>query len=84
MPGRAMTLRSKLYAGMACWAAACIAIIAYSATANTLLQLNTPDHLRGRVMSIYFLLFAGTTPIGGFLTGLAANHIGVPETLMLE
>ncbi len=61
-----------------------VASIAYSATANTLLQLNTPDHLRGRVMSIYFLLFAGTTPIGGFLTGLAANHIGVPETLMLE
>lgn len=61
-----------------------IASIAYTATSNTLLQLNTPDHLRGRVMSIYFLLFAGSTPIGGFITGTAANYIGVPETLLIE
>ncbi|MCX6047305.1 MAG: MFS transporter [Chloroflexi bacterium] len=60
------------------------ASIAYTATSNTLLQLNTPDHLRGRVMSIFFLLFAGTTPIGGFITGTVATYIGVPETLMIE
>lgn len=60
------------------------ASIAYTATSNTLLQLNTPDHLRGRVMSIYFLLFAGSTPIGGFITGALADSIGVPETLGIE
>ncbi|CAN5513358.1 MFS transporter [soil metagenome] len=60
------------------------ASIAYTATSNTLLQLNTPDYLRGRVMSIFFLLFAGTTPIGGFITGTVATYIGVPETLMIE
>ena len=61
-----------------------LASITYTAMSNTLLQLNSPDHLRGRVMSIYFLLFAGSTPIGGFLTGWLANHIGVPETLLIE
>lgn len=61
-----------------------LASIAYTATSNTLLQLNTPDHLRGRVMSIYFLLFAGSTPIGGFITGAVANYIGVPETILIE
>ncbi len=61
-----------------------MASIAYTATSNTLLQMNTPDHLRGRVMSIYFLLFAGTTPIGGFITGWLASRIGVPETIALE
>ena len=60
------------------------ASISYTATSNTLLQLNAPDHLRGRVMSIYFLLFAGTTPIGGFITGWLANRIGVSETLLIE
>ncbi len=60
------------------------ASIAYTATSNTLLQLNTPDHLRGRVMSIYFLLFAGSTPIGGFITGVLADYVGVPETLAIE
>ncbi|MCW5850136.1 MAG: MFS transporter [Anaerolineae bacterium] len=61
-----------------------MASIAYTATSNTLLQMNTPDHLRGRVMSIYFLLFAGSTPIGGFITGWLASRIGVPETIALE
>jgi len=60
------------------------ASIAYTATSNTLLQLSTPDHLRGRVMSIYFLLFAGSTPIGGFITGTAADSIGVSETILIE
>jgi MFS family permease len=61
-----------------------LASIAYTATANTLLQLNSPEHLRGRVMSIYFLLMQGSTPIGGFLTGVAANRIGVSPTIQGE
>lgn len=58
--------------------------IFFSTTINTTLQLNVPDELRGRVMSIFFLLFAGTTPIGGLLTGYFGEHIGVPETLAIE
>ncbi len=50
---------------------------AFTATANTSLQLSTPDHLRGRVMGIWMLLFAGSTPIGGYLTGFLAEHAGV-------
>lgn len=49
----------------------------FQATANTSMQLTAPDHLRGRVMSLYMLLFAGSTPIGGFLTGYMAEHLGV-------
>ncbi|MBI4571061.1 MAG: MFS transporter [Chloroflexi bacterium] len=55
-----------------------IAATAFQATANTSMQLTAPDHLRGRVMSVYMLLFAGSTPIGGYLTGLMAQHLGVP------
>ncbi len=50
---------------------------AFSATANTSLQLSTPDHLRGRVMGIWMLLFAGSTPFGGYLTGFLAQRLGV-------
>lgn len=50
---------------------------AFSATANTSLQLSTPDHLRGRVMGIWMLLFAGSTPIGGYATGFIAQRLGV-------
>jgi MFS family permease len=54
-----------------------VANTAFSATANTSLQFSTPDHLRGRVMALYMLLFAGSTPIGGYLTGVMAEHLGV-------
>jgi MFS family permease len=57
------------------------AAIIFSTTANTLLQLNVPDDLRGRVMSLYILLFAGTTPIGGFLIGTLSSMLGVSWAL---
>lgn len=57
--------------------------IIFSTSANTLLQLTVPDALRGRVMSLYILLFAGTTPIGGFLIGTLSNVIGVSWTLLI-
>lgn len=61
-----------------------IAAVAFSTTINTTLQLTVPDHLRGRVMSIFFLLFAGSTPIGGWLTGTFAEIVGVRATLGVE
>jgi MFS family permease len=57
--------------------------ILFATTANTLLQLTVPDELRGRVMSLYFLLFAGSTPIGSFLIGTLSAVIGVSETLLV-
>ena len=57
---------------------------AFGSTANTSLQLATPDHLRGRVMALYMLLFAGSTPIGGFLTGFMADRLGVQTAVGIE
>ena len=44
---------------------------------NSLLQLNTPENLRGRVMSINVLLAQGSTPIGGLFLGSVGQAIGV-------
>ena len=55
--------------------------IAMSATTNTIIQLTAPDHLRGRVMSVYTTVFAGSTPIGGLLTGAVAGSAGTPAAL---
>jgi MFS family permease len=60
-----------------------MASTAFHATANTSLQLTTPDHLRGRVMGLYMLLFAGSTPIGAFVTGLMAEHLGVSGAISI-
>ncbi len=46
--------------------------ISMAATCNTIIQLTVPDVLRGRVMSVYTTLFAGSTPIGGIFAGTLA------------
>jgi MFS family permease len=56
--------------------------IAFSALANTTLQTVTPDHLRGRVMSVYMLVFAGSTPIGNLLMGGLAHLYGASLALL--
>jgi MFS family permease len=50
--------------------------ITMMATANTTMQLAVPDRLRGRVMSVYTTVFAGTTPIGALATGAIAATAG--------
>jgi MFS family permease len=60
-----------------------VANTAFAATANTSLQIAAPDYLRGRVMSLFFLLIAGSTPIGGFLTGFLAEQIGTQSTVVV-
>jgi MFS family permease len=57
--------------------------IAMAATANATIQLNVPDGLRGRVMSVYTTVFAGSVPIGGLAAGAAASSIGVLNTIAL-
>lgn len=53
-----------------------LAVVAFLSNANSSLQLRTPDGLRGRVMSVYTLLFLGMTPIGHSLLGVLADSVG--------
>jgi MFS family permease len=50
--------------------------IAFVSTANALLQLNSAEEMRGRVMSLYATAFLGTTPIGAVAIGavIAASN----------
>ncbi len=45
---------------------------------NTIVQVTVPDELRGRVMGVYMMVFAGVTPVGAFLIGSIAEAAGVP------
>lgn len=58
-------------------------VIAMAATTNTLIQLRVPDELRGRVMSVYTTVFAGSTPIGGLFAGTLAAVGGVSAALVV-
>ncbi len=50
-------------------------------TANMTVQTNTPDELRGRVMSIYVFVLFGASPVGALLTGALAELLGAPLTV---
>jgi MFS family permease len=50
---------------------------------NTLLQIQAPDHLRGRVMGVYSFLVLGLAPFGSFQAGLVAEHLGVRYSIGL-
>ena len=45
-------------------------------TINATVQANTPDALRGRVMSFYVTVFAGSAPIGGLFAGRRRRGLG--------
>jgi predicted MFS family arabinose efflux permease len=47
------------------------------ASCNTALQLAAPDALRGRVMSLYTLIFGGTFPLGSFMVGWISERASV-------
>lgn len=53
--------------------------VIFSTTANSTIQLNSKDEFRGRVMSVYTLLFAGVTPFGSLFTGLIAESFGAAK-----
>jgi MFS family permease len=45
----------------------------WTANSQSLLQLSAPDHLRGRVLSLYLFAFAGLAPLGGLFSGWLAD-----------
>jgi MFS family permease len=51
----------------------------WTSNSNTGVQLSAPDHLRGRVVGLYYYAFNGTAPLGGLLAGwlVAAGGTGL-------
>jgi len=52
-------------------------------TANSLLQLNVPDNLRGRIMSLFGLIIIGSVPFGSMLYGTVAHYLGPSRAMTL-
>ena len=52
------------------------ASISFMATGNSTLQLTSPPEMRGRVMSLWFVAFQGSTPIGGPIVGAVMAGFG--------
>lgn len=52
-------------------------------SSNTLIQAMVPDELRGRVMSVYSMMFMGMAPLGALFAGSLAGIMGAPYTVAL-
>jgi hypothetical protein len=50
---------------------------------NTLIQLQVPDMLRGRVFSIYLWALQGITPFGSLLIGWMTQEFSLPTTALI-
>jgi MFS family permease len=59
------------------------AAIAMMVSANTSVQLAVPDRLRGRVLSVYTTVFAGSTPIGAPIIGWLASAFSTQVALVV-
>ncbi|GHI09793.1 MFS transporter [Streptomyces cellostaticus] len=60
-----------------------LASVTVTTTANALTQLHVDPHLRSRVLSVYFLVLLGGTPIGAPLVGVVSDALGARSTLIL-
>jgi MFS family permease len=60
------------------------ASVSYNTMSNSTVQLASDPQLRGRVMSLYFLVFMGSTPIGSLIVGAITDHWGAPLALVVS
>src|ERR1700694_2992430 len=57
--------------------------ISFVAAANNRIQLITPDHLCGRVMSLYAQALIGVGPMGALQAGFLADRLGAPRAMAI-
>ena len=59
------------------------ASVTFAAQINSWLQLAVEPQMRGRVMALYSIVFLGSTPIGGPISGWLAEAVDPRATLVL-
>ena len=60
-----------------------LAVILIFNLSNALVQTHAPNDLRGRIMSVYTLVFFGLVPLGMLAVGVAAERIGQKATVLI-
>ena len=69
------------YAALGCMALAGFGMVTQLSTGNSLMQLNVPDELRGRLMSLFGLIVMGFAPVGSIVYGVAAHYVGAGPSI---
>lgn len=61
-----------------------LSILTTVTTANALLQMTSAPSMRGRVVSLYLMVFIGSAPLGAPLIGAIGEHIGARWALVIS
>ncbi len=61
-----------------------VAMVMVGAMLSSLVQLNAPNDMRGRVMSIYMVAFRGGMPLGSLIAGAIASRTSAPLVLTVN
>ncbi|QDV33760.1 MFS transporter [Tautonia plasticadhaerens] len=67
---------------MTCLLGAGFGAITFTSSIQTMIQLDVPDALRGRVAGVWMIVFSGSVPMGALLTGRLAQWFGVGPILL--
>jgi MFS family permease len=69
-----LAVARSLPVAVACCAVLGCGLILFFATSQSIMQLNSDDHIRGRVMGIWSMVLSGAYPLGHLLAGQAADR----------
>lgn len=59
-------------------------VTVFTALVNSTIQLNSQDNMRGRVMSVFSLVFLGVTPVGSLYAGNITENAGAPLCMIVS
>jgi MFS family permease len=75
---------ARLVAASTCLLGAGFGAVLFYSSSMTLIQLAAPDHLRGRIMGIWMIVYSGSVPFGALWTGRVAQSWGVSFVMGLS
>jgi MFS family permease len=78
------TSSTRLAAASVCLLGAGFGAVLFYSSSMTLIQLAAPDHLRGRIMGIWMIVYSGSVPFGALWTGRVAQSWGVSFVMGLS
>jgi MFS family permease len=58
--------------------------LAFLTSAQSLVQLTTPEEIRGRIAGVYALVWVGSGALGAPVVGLLAEHLGPRAALVIS
>ena len=78
------SLMNNLMAALAFLLIGAFGMMSVRTVSNTIIQLNVPGDLRGRVISLFLMTLTASIPLGSLMISTLSEHLGVQKTVFIE